>query len=91
MLPLVGSMITVSLVSAPLFSASSIIAMPMRSFTLESGLKNSHFNKTVASTPSVTLFRRTSGVLPMVSTMLSYICPIIKTNITAVDDFLGPC
>ena len=75
-LPLVGSMITVSLVSRPLFSASSIIAMPIRSLTLDSGLKNSHFNKISAPIPSVTLFNRTKGVRPIVSTMSLYIFPI---------------
>ena len=69
-LPLVGSMITVSFLSMPRFSASSIIAMPMRSLTLPSGLKNSHFSRMVAGAPAVTLFRRTSGVWPTVSTML---------------------
>jgi len=75
-------MITVSLVSRPLFSASSIIAIPMRSLTLDSGLKNSHFNKTSAPIPSVTLFNRTRGVRPMVSTMSLYIFPI-SLNIVA--------
>ena len=46
-LPLVGSMICVSFLRMPDFSAASIIARPMRSFTLESGLKNSSFNSTV--------------------------------------------
>ena len=40
-LPLVGSMITDSLVSVPVRSAASIMLTPIRSFTLESGLKNS--------------------------------------------------
>ena len=69
-LPLVGSMMTVSFLSMPRFSASSIIAMPMRSLTLPSGLKNSHLSRMVASTPAVTLFSLTSGVRPTVSTML---------------------
>ena len=79
-LPLVGSMMTVSLVSVPLFSASSIIAMPMRSFTLESGLKNSHLSSTVASMPSVTLLSRTNGVRPTVSTMSLNILAIFVIN-----------
>ena len=69
-LPLVGSMITVSFLRIPRFSASSIIDMPMRSLTLPSGLKNSHLSRIVAVRPSVTLFNRTSGVRPTVSTML---------------------
>ena len=50
--------------------------MPMRSFTLPSGLKNSHLSRMVAGAPSVTLFKRTSGVWPTVSTMLLYMRPI---------------
>ena len=59
-LPLVGSMITDPL-SSPRFSASSIIATPIRSLTLESGLNNSSFAKTVAFRPcrnSVQLHQR---------------------------------
>ena len=44
-LPLVGSIRTVSLLIFPDFSASSIIANPMRSLTLESGLKNSSLSR----------------------------------------------
>jgi hypothetical protein len=69
-LPLVGSMMTVSGFKMPRFSASSIMAMPIRSFTLPSGLKNSHFKAIVALRPAVTLLSFTSGVLPTVSTML---------------------
>ena len=75
-LPLVGSMMTVFFFKMPRRSASSIMAMPMRSFTLPSGLKNSHFKRTVASAPAVTLFNLTSGVRPTVSTMLLYMRPI---------------
>ena len=74
MLPLVGSMMTVSLLSRPLRSAASIMAMPMRSLTLPSGLKNSHLRRicVAGSTPRLAgmRFRRTSGVWPTVSTML---------------------
>ena len=69
-LPLVGSMITVFGFNMPRFSASSIIAMPMRSLTLPSGLKYSHLMRMVASSPAVTLLSRTNGVWPTVSTML---------------------
>src|SRR5690242_8385126 len=57
----------------PDLSASSTIATPMRSFTLESGLKNSSFSNTSATAPCflATRLSRTSGVLPMVSVMLS--------------------
>ena len=52
-LPLVGSMITVSLLILPSRSAASIIARPMRSLTLHSGLKFSSLPTTVATQPSV--------------------------------------
>ena len=56
---------------APDFSASSIIATPMRSLTLESGLKNSSLSNTSATAPCflAVRFSRTSGVLPMVCVM----------------------
>src|SRR5215469_10705965 len=69
-LPLVGSIKTVLPgVIFPAFSASLIMLTPIRSLTLAQGLKLSSFATTVAPTPSVTLFRRTSGVLPMRSVM----------------------
>ena len=69
-LPLVGSTMMLSALSLPACSAASIIAMPMRSLTLPSGLKNSHLSAIVASRPAVTWLSRTSGVWPTVSTML---------------------
>ncbi len=69
-LPLVGSTRTVSLLMTPAFSADSIIEKPMRSFTLWAGLKNSSLATTSAPSPSVTRFRRTSGVLPIRSVTL---------------------
>ena len=72
--PLVGSMMTVSFFKTPRFSASSIIAAPIRSFTEPSGLKNSHLSAIVVlgSTPSEAGMRLsfTSGVRPTVSMML---------------------
>src|SRR5215469_12684119 len=69
-LPLVGSIKTVlPVVIFPAFSASLIMLTPIRSLTLAQGLKLSSFATTVAPTPFVTLFRRTSGVLPMRSVM----------------------
>ncbi len=62
MLPLVGSTMTPPGCSAPLRSASSTIARAMRSFTEPPGLKYSTLARTVAAIPSVTRFRRTSGV-----------------------------
>ena len=64
-LPLVGSMMTVSLRINPSRSAASIIARPMRSLTLHSGFMFSIFPTTVATQPSVSRRKRTSGVLPM--------------------------
>ena len=57
----------------PAFSAASIMATPMRSLTDDSGLKNSSLVRISAVTPwrSGRRFRRTSGVAPMVSVMLS--------------------
>ena len=77
-LPLVGSMSTVSLLIFPLFRASSIIANPIRSLTLESGLKNSSFRRISAWTPwaAAVRFSRTSGVWPIVSVMSLYILAI---------------
>src|SRR3954453_1152623 len=68
-LPLVGSTITVSLLIFPARSAASIIARPMRSLTLESGLKNSHLASTVACPGGISRLIRTSGVPPIVSVM----------------------
>jgi hypothetical protein len=72
-LPEVGSTSTVVGRSLPSRSAASIIASPMRSFTEESGLKNSHLARMSALTLcfAAILFTRTSGVAPIVSTMLS--------------------
>ena len=55
--------------SAPLRSASSMMAMARRSFTDEAGLKNSHFTYIV--TPAgASRCTFTTGVRPMVSRML---------------------
>jgi hypothetical protein len=68
--PLVGSMMVPPGLRIPRRSASSIMAMPMRSLTLPRGLKNSHLRVIEAGRPAVTLFKRTRGVRPTVSTML---------------------
>ena len=74
-LPLVGSISTVFLVILPDLSPSSIIESPMRSLTLESGLKNSSLSRISAWAPwaAAVRLRRTRGVLPMVSVMSLYI------------------
>ena len=53
------------------FSAASIIARPMRSLTLENGLKNSSFSSTVACSAGISRLSLTRGVLNVVSTMLA--------------------
>ena len=68
-LPLVGSMISVSSEIMPAFSAASIIARPMRSLTLENGLKNSSFSSTVACPGGMSRLSFTSGVSKVVWTM----------------------
>ena len=72
-LPEVGSMIVPPGASFPASSRARIIATPMRSFTLAIGLKNSSFRQMSARMSSAFVMRgmRTSGVLPIVSAMLS--------------------
>src|SRR5215470_2086772 len=72
-LPEVGSISTVSALTTPSFSIATIIAAPMRSFTLAAGLKYSSLARIVALMPCIfgNLFRRTIGVSPMASTMES--------------------
>ena len=72
-LPLVGSRMIVSFLISPRFSASSIIATPIRSLTLLIGLNDSSLASTVAPAPLVRRFSRTSGVLPIVAVIFSYI------------------
>src|SRR6185312_13116416 len=74
-LPLVGSTMTVSLSIFPARSPASIIAKPMRSFTLAIGLKNSHLASTVAWSLGIKRLIRTSGVPPIVSVMSLKIRP----------------
>jgi hypothetical protein len=76
-LPDVGSISTVSALTTPAFSIAMIIAAPMRSFTLAAGLKYSSLAKIVACTPCCpgNLSRRTIGVSPTASTMLSNTLP----------------
>src|SRR3954469_2291640 len=63
--PLVGSTSTVFPgMILPAASASRIMLTPMRSFTLLHGFMLSSLATTVALHPAVTLFSRTSGVLP---------------------------
>src|SRR5208283_4756195 len=65
-LPLVGSMSTVLPGEIlPLRSASSIMAKPMRSLTLDAGFWLSSLATTVAGNPAATRFNRTNGVRPI--------------------------
>jgi len=66
-LPLVGSMITVSGLISPCFSASVIMLRHMRSLTLPPGFRDSSLATTVHFRSRVSLFKRIRGVFPMVS------------------------
>src|SRR5215813_3948720 len=72
-LPLVGSTIVPPGLSAPVRSASSIIASAMRSFTLPPGLRDSTLATTAAPPGLGSLRRRTRGVPPMSSSTESWI------------------
>src|SRR5262245_29447723 len=51
--------------SRPSCSASATMARAIRSLTLPPGLRNSHLPRTGTGRPAATLWRRTSGVLPI--------------------------
>ena len=70
-LPLVGSTIVPPGFKRPFFSAASIIDNPIRSLTLEQGLKNSNFPITRPGSPFPKVFKERSGVLPIRSVILS--------------------
>ncbi len=74
-LPEVASITVCPGLSAPRASASSISAMARRSFTEESGLKNSHLAYSV-TLDGASRWMRTMGVRPMVPRMLSWIMRI---------------
>ncbi len=69
-LPDVGSTMVYPGSIRPCFSAASIIWMPMRSFMLPPGLRNSSLAKIVHGMPSVNLFSLSTGVFPIRSRML---------------------
>ena len=62
-------MIRIPALSSPVFSASVIMLMAIRSFTDPSGLKNSSLKRTRAGRPRVSFWKGTRGVDPMVSRM----------------------
>ena len=66
-LPLVGSINSLPGPSRPRFSASQIMAAPMRSFTEYAGFRPSILASTVARAPPVTRLSLISGVRPMLS------------------------
>ena len=67
-LPLVGSMISAPGFSLPSFSAASIMANAILSFTELPGLKDSTFT-TTSAWPLFSLLMRTNGVFPIFSRM----------------------
>ena len=66
-LPLVGSISSLPGFRMPFCSASQIIAAPIRHFTENAGFRPSILANIAACAPSVTRFRRTSGVRPMLN------------------------
>ena len=77
-LPEVGSMITDPSFNLPSFSAASIIALAIRSFTLPAGLKYSSFTSTLAykSLSFSILTSSTNGVFPTKPVLPLYILAI---------------
>jgi hypothetical protein len=71
-LPLVGSTISIPGFSTPRFSASQIIAAPMRHFTEYAGFLPSILANTVALAPSVTRFNLIRGVFPILKELSAY-------------------
>jgi len=69
-LPLVGSIITVFGLIKPCFLLQLSCLEHIRSLTLPPGLRASSLPTTVAFASFVILFRRTNGVLPIVSKTL---------------------
>src|SRR5579859_753517 len=92
-LPLVGSINTVSPgLILPSFSAASIIARPMRSFTLLIGFWLSSFRTIFPGRPLAMRFSRTSGVLP-ISPVTSSAIRIANTSSSKVrwNEFRASC
>ena len=78
--PLVASMTVWPGLSSPDFSAASITPRANRSFTDPRGLKASIFTKRFTPCGAKRLIR-TTGVLPIVSTILWYCRPMLSSNI----------
>src|SRR5215471_3464891 len=75
-LPLVGSTSSLPGPRVPRFSASQTMDAPIRHFTLWAGLRPSTLTRMVAFPPSITRFRRTSGVWPMLCELSSKTCKL---------------
>src|ERR1039457_4867001 len=80
-LPLVGSIISTPGLSMPRCSASQIMDAPIRHFTEYAGFRPSILARTVALAPPVIRFKRTSGVLPMLS-VLSVKSKVVLLDLT---------
>src|SRR2546425_937721 len=80
-LPLVGSTIVPPGFSAPVRSASSIIARAIRSLTLPPGLRDSTLATTAAPPGLGSLRRRTSGVLPIRSSTESWMLMVFPLDV----------
>src|SRR5688572_26270763 len=78
-LPVVGSTMVPPGLRAPLRSAASTIATPMRSFTLPPGLRDSTFASTAAPPARGSRRSRTRGVPPMRSSTESAILPFFMS------------
>ena len=85
-LPLVASITVWPGFSFPVFSASSITPRARRSLTEPSGLKASIL--TNRFTPGgASLLILTTGVLPTVSRILAYLCPIRGSSRETIEAF----
>ena len=78
--PLVASMTVWPGLSSPDFSAASMTPRANRSFTEPRGLKASIFTKRFTPCGARRLIR-TTGVLPIVSTILWYVRPMLSSNV----------
>ena len=82
-LPEVGSITVTPSRITPLSRASSIIDLPIRSLTLDMGLKDSSLKRTSAPRSLPSLGVRTRGVPPIVSTTLSKIRAMSSPPVTS--------
>src|SRR5688572_13824509 len=88
-LPEVGSMIVPPGLRRPLLTASSTMATAMRSFTLPVGLCDSILAMTCPGKPAASRRMRTSGVLPSVEVMSSWIITSLDREVRHEDPHLA--